>query len=261
MPNEQVTGEGGEEFLSNSVEAGTEGSVESPAEKVEVDKGKDRVAELEAEIGKVKKSYDDLRPEYTRTTQENAKMREELARVSGQLELLTSQQQRGVSPEVAAAEQEQFLKTWREKITENPADAVDFYRGAVGEVQSNLRSELSRTKDELRNELKALREQLDSSDPFYTANKADVDKLISEAGLDRKTALKVVQSMKGTNGKAAQPGRPGAPGTVNSAGTGETKVRGKPVPIDATTLKVMRGMGLDDKTIQKLAVEAGEGVA
>ena len=256
MADEQVPGEVEEASPLGVAETGTEGSVESPA--AEADKGKDRVAELEQQVAAIKKSYDEIRPFATQKSQEAATLREQLAQMTGKLELLSSQSQRGVSPDVARREQEQFDKDWRDKIAANPEASIDYYRGLAGELQNSMTSKMSETEKSLRAEILAVKELLEERDPFYAANKADVDKLINDAGLDRKTALKVVQAMKGTNGKAAQPGRPGAPGSVQSAGTGETKVRGKPVAIDATTLKVMRGLGLDDKAINKLAVDAGE---
>ena len=260
MADEQVAGAGAEASQLDEQVIGAEGLVTLPAEGADgvgADKSGDQVAVLKQEMANLKKSYDEIRPEFTRKSQEAATLRDQLSKTQGQVELLTSQQNRGVSPEIAAKEQEQFDKDWADKIDANPSAAIQYYRGVAGELQKNVTRSVSDVEQRLKSEIASVRELLEERDPFYAANKADVDKLI-DVGLDRKTALKVVQTMKGTNGRAAQPGRPGAPGSVNSAGTGDTKVRGRPVAIDSVTLKLMKMNGLNEKDIQKIATDVGE---
>jgi len=201
--------------------------------------------QITAELDRVKKSYDNLRPEFTRTTQENAALREEQARLKGQLELLASQQSRGVDREQAVREQAEFDERWKALLAEHPEDSVEFYRGVAGELQASIQHELGRIRADMES-------KLESFDPVYRENAKDIDALV-KAGMTRRDARLAIETLKPKKVAAEGPPRIRAPGRVEQQAATDAAPTKKVVRLPAALRELVSLAGMSEEDVREIA--------
>lgn len=228
-----------------------DGNVQTPeaegAEQTPAKGAKPDADTVDARLRQVEERYDNLRSHTDRVSTKNHDLELENAKLKAQFELLQSQQQRGVSPEAAAREQEDFDKNWRTQLVEDPGKAIDFFRGTARELREQIRQEVLA---DLKREVGGLASRLEEFDPDYRAHKDAVDSLMKDLGLSRQQATAVAKRMapaQPANQRSTPPGRVEGQGRVTSE---DDEVASFTIP--PGELAMMRSMGLNDDAIKRI---------
>ena len=167
-------------------------------------------------------------------------------------------------------QQEEFDKEWREKLTADPATAVDFFRGVGQELQQSI-------LDAVRREVGTVRTELQTRDPVYQANQ-DRIKMLVDNGMPIEGAIKFVareQREKAEAEKAegggdlqaatksvSQPGKVQPPGRTGDAA--RAAAGGTPrelVELGPGEEGMLRALGISGEKLDKFKAELGEQLA
>jgi len=183
------------------------------------------------------------------------KMRDDMLKVQAQQELLVKQSalQGAIDPGVDQERQERFDADWSKKIAENPAEAMNYYRGMAGELQEGYRQQIA----DLRSEFSG---QLHNLDPDYRENRELVDRLTATYNVDPAVARKMAKEFG--QKKVSQPGAVQAPGrTVDGSVAAPAKLPARPMQVSERELEVLRMSGLSEEEQKEVLAEAGEELA
>lgn len=221
-------------------------TLDAPPEPTKAPDKEDRVAKLEAELEKVRHSYDELRSFNDRKigalTEENA-----LLKVIKDQMSKTEQREYDA---LSAKEQEDFDARVVAEIDENGGKAaLKVFRGMIGESSTKLRESLKKEiREELMAEFAPIKQRVLDNDPDYQANKDLVDKLIAK-GLSRESAVETAKEILKTPG-VTYAGRAKAPGTVGTEGRqAEKDVPVEPEELDPVIDSIASMAGLDKKKL------------
>jgi DNA repair exonuclease SbcCD ATPase subunit len=230
-----------------SVEEGAEekSQEKNPYEGMDEAKLLDALKERDKELSKANDQAKNLQSLHDRHYNEAAKER---AKLAAKLELLESQQARGVSPEQSKAEQDEFDQKWRTEIGEDPTKSIDFVRGVMGDVVATLRSDIENFRKEMKGEMS-------TRDSYYREHQEAIDAMAKELGVDIDRALSFHQKhMKQEKKGVAQPGKVDPPGqTAEGTRRSASPTPTEPVQIDAMSAEVMRMAGVTEEEAQKIA--------
>lgn len=211
------------------IEGNDEGSEASPYSGKSAEELTSMLQAAEAESAKSKDQYDNYR---SMSDRKFGEMNNKFSNLEGKLSM--------VAEKDTDESQSKFDEEWAEKINENPAAAMDFFRGAMGDF-------MNKVYEKVEEKVNGVSSKVESIDPSYLAHKEDVDRLMSEDGLTRPQALKIAKRYAP---KVQSPPRGQIPEGINSNGTKQSAVVSTFNPGYGTD-DVFKNLGLDKEEILK----------
>ena len=211
-----------------------------------------KLQETERQLAQREKDYRNLQSLADRHHNETL---ERQAKLEAKLELMASQDRRGVSPEQAQREQDEFDKTWRTRLEEKPGDAVEFMRGALAELRAEYQSQLDALKTEFSQRVEAV-------DPEILARKEQIDKMVGATGMTRAQAKKALDAL-GIEPTVRQPGKVQPPGrTADAVRRAMSKTKTvEPVALDPMNAEVLRMAGVSAEDARAILQATAEDLA
>lgn len=253
----QVEAQGIEETPDPSPELATEEAPET-SEKAKEDTDDPRISKLEEDLGRIQKRYDDLRPEFDRKGAENSELKNTVSQLQQQLQLLQSQQQRGVDEATARREQEALAKKWRSKLAEEPEAAWDLLQQFGREIDSDVDARLRAIEERYEAKLAELQTGIKQADPEVKQLSTRMKTLMEDYDMSFDSALKFARDEAKAKGPA-QPGRTPAPAPSKTerAPTGD-KPKPPPRKLDSMTSQIAKDAGLSAELVAELEKELAE---
>lgn len=179
---------------------------------------------VDAEKAKLEKRIADLERLYRGTQSDRDKTAAQLAKATDALTKLATERE-GSAKQSEDRQRQEALEDARKRYEagEMPLDELLEWNRAI------LRAETGTEIESLKSELKDAREAIQSIrvefDPAYQAHKDQVDEYVTEFGVDRATALKMVSKFNTAPKQPARPPIPGGSGSpVISGGTEAPKL-------------------------------------
>ena len=232
---------------------GTEGGTEEEGE------DKSKTPDWEKDYRELQSHTDKKLSEMTKTMQDTMK---ENAKLAGMMEAIKSHQQTSSNAELEALnqrEQDAFDKEWAEKIEENPAESIKFYRQMAREQIALQQAQMKREMEAFKKELN-LDERLRKLQPGWKENQEKIQQTAKELDVSLDVAQKIVEKYE-TKGGISQPSRPDAPGTVDEGKRTGKAEKVEPMALTDLDVETMRMAGLSQKEINAVATKAAKSMA
>ena len=196
------------------------------------------------------KGIAELQRSLAEAQRERAELRRTLEQSAG-LTKIAESIERSVQPKGKSAED--YEREIREKLREDPDTAFDLIRQTADEVQRRADERVAAAKEELDKKFDTFKAQFDDyridQNPAYRDNKAEVEAAMTEFGVDREKALRIVQRIHEQTDQAG----PGLPGGMGGGHAGARN--GRSVAYDDSgdrSLLVAQGVDPNSETGKRL---------